>query len=207
MRLIPALFAAAAAFVLAQPGAVGVFEGQSDIGASVRPGEARFDSGAGVYSITGGGSNMWFASDAFHFLWKRVSGDLSVSAKLRFEGTGGEPHRKAGWVIRQGLEPDAAYVDVVVHGDGLTSMQFRPARGANTEEVRSPVSSPSEIRLERHGDAFEMWVAAEGEPLRRVGTTELKLTDPVYAGLAVCAHNAERMETAQFSAVKLEKLP
>jgi TolB protein len=181
---------------------IGEFEEQADIGASLRPGAAKYD--AGVYTITGGGANMWFATDAFHFVWKRLSGDMVLTAKVEFEGSGGDPHRKAGWVVRQGLEPDAPYVDLVVHGDGLTSLQFRAARAGNTGEIRSPVAAPAIIRLQRHGDTFEMWVAAAGEPLRRVGSTAVVLHDPVYVGLAVCAHDAGRMETARFSEVKLQ---
>ncbi len=190
--------------LLAVSGQVGEFDGQGDIGTSAQPGSARYEAASGVYTVTGGGSNMWFTSDAFHMVWKKVSGDVALGTSVKFEAEGGNPHRKAGVIIRQGLEPDAPYVDLVVHGEGLTSMQFRAAPGGNTEEVRSPVSAPSSIRLERHGDTFDMLVAGAGEPLKKVGSTSVTLKDPVYVGLAVCSHEAERMETALFSQVKIE---
>ena len=43
-------------------------------------------------------------------------------------------------MIRQGLEADAAYVDAAVHGDGLTSLQFRDAKGGQTHEVQANVA-------------------------------------------------------------------
>ncbi len=199
MRWLTALVLLPAAYAQ-----IGVFDQQVDIGASREPGSAKFDSTTGVYTVSGGGSNMWFGSDAFHYVFKQVSGDLSATAGVKLLGTSTEPHRKAGWMIRQSLEPDSPYVDLIVHGDGTSSMQFRPTKGANTDEVRSTVTSPAVIRLERHGDAFELWAAAAGEEPHKVGSTTVKLQDPVYVGLAVCAHNVEHMETAEFSGVKLE---
>ena len=45
-------------------------------------------------------------------------------------------------MIRQSLDADSAYVDVALHGDGLTSLQFRDAKGAATHEVQANVSAP-----------------------------------------------------------------
>jgi TolB protein len=190
-----------------QPAPVGIFESQGDIGASARPGSAEFDLETAVYRITGGGANMWGTSDAFHFVWKKLSGDFALQASVMLEATdaGANSHRKAGLVIRQSLDPGAPYVDVMVHGSGLTALQFRKLAGGETEDVASLVSSPVVIRLERRGDVFEMWVAPSGgEPLRMVGSVTLPLPDPVYAGLAVCSHDAARMERAEFAGVRID---
>ena len=80
--------------------------------------------------------------DAFHFVWKKASGDLSLAADIAFVGAGNDPHRKACLMIRQSLDADSAYVDVALHGDGLTSLQFREAKGAATHEVQANVSAP-----------------------------------------------------------------
>ncbi len=203
------LFAALAAGA-DQPAPVGQFDDQTDIGASLRPGSAEFDSAKDAYTVTGGGLNMWANADAFHYVWKRLSGDFTMSAEIRITtgGEGANPHRKAGLVVRQTLEPESPYIDVILHGDGMTSMQFRTTPGGATDESRAPVSAPALLRLERHGDVFEMWLAMKpGEAPQKVGTTGLALRDPVYVGLAVCAHDAGRMETAVFSNVKVEPSP
>ncbi len=202
MRTVLLLLLAALA-TGAQPARVGEFEDQSDIGTSVRPGSASFDAARAAYTVTGGGENMWFASDAFHFVWKRLSGDVVLTAAVAFPAPGGNPHRKAGLIIRQSLDPDAPYVDAVVHGDGLTALQFRAARGGNTEEVRAPAMSASIIRLERRGDTFRLFTGEDAAP---GGSTAVVLRDPVYVGLAVCSHEPDRMETAVFTGVKIEPL-
>ena len=60
--------------------ALGVFEGQSDVGTPKRAGFAEFDQTQRSYKVAGGGQNMWFTNDALHFVWRKVSGNLRRSA-------------------------------------------------------------------------------------------------------------------------------
>ena len=199
-KLYPALLLASA--LSAQT--LGPFESHSDVGDTPKKGSVEYDSSSGEYRITGGGANMWAATDAFQFVWKQVSGDVTLTADVRFIGTGAVEHRKAALIVRQSLEPDAAYADVARHGDGLTSLQYRLTPHATTEEVRSPVNGPVRIRIERRGDQFTMYAGSPGEELKSSGPVTVALHDPVYAGLAVCSHDANILETAVFSNVKIE---
>src|SRR5262249_51514522 len=133
---------------------LGSFENHRDIGEVRHPGTGTFDAAARAYTVTGSGANMWAARDAFHYAWKRVEGgDLSLAADIAFIGEGKEPHRKACLVIRQDLDADSAYVDAALHGDGLTSLQFRDSKGDLTHEVQANVSaSPKRLRLEKRGN-------------------------------------------------------
>jgi len=185
---------------------LGQFERSADVGQVSLPGSARSDPATGRYQITAGGANMWGAEDAFHFAWRQVSGDLKLSARVAFVGTGGDPHRKAGWMVRQDLDPNAAYVDAVVHGDGLTSLQYRAEKGGPTREIQTPIKSPAGLLLERDGDLFTFSVADADGLLHPVGSMTVPLTDPVYTGLAVCAHDDTRRETAVFSEVGMQTL-
>ena len=196
------LVAVAAAPVAAQK--TGAFEGQTDVGNPQKSGGAEVDEARGEYTVSGGGFNMWGAADAFHYVWRRISGDVTVTAEVRLEGAGVNAHRKAGWMIRQSLDADAPYADVVVHGDGLTSLQYREAAGVLTKEVRANVSAARTLRLERRGNTFTMWVAREGETLEKAGSISLTLKDPVYVGVAVCSHDDNVIERAVFSQVKVE---
>ena len=188
--------------------ALGLFEGQSDIGGPRRAGSARFDESSRGYAVSGGGANMWFTNDAFHFVWKKVSGDVSLAADITFQGQGGDPHRKACMLIRQSLDADSAYADAALHGDGLTSLQYREAKGALTREIQSNVAGPRRLRLEKRGKYVSMSVAREGEVLRPAGGSfRLALEEPFYVGLGVCAHNDSALETATFTNVELQQGP
>src|SRR5689334_9449727 len=79
---------------------VGAFEGHGDVGAVLHPGSASFDAAGRTYTVAGSGENMWFTRDAFHFVWKRVAGDVALAADVAFLGAGKNPHRKACLMIR-----------------------------------------------------------------------------------------------------------
>jgi len=186
------------------PGELGVFSGQSDVGKVSRPGTTFFDAAHGTYTVGSSGANMWFAEDAMHFVWKKVSGDGSIAGDIGFVGASTQPHRKACLVVRQNLDPGSAYVDVAVHGDGLTSLQFRDAEGAATKEIQSNVASPRRVRLDKIGDTVYLSVAKAGEEPHPSGCLfQLHLNSPFYVGLAVSAHDNTAFETAVFSNVEV----
>src|SRR5437016_2734794 len=119
----------------AQPaaGPIGVFESRGDLGVTPRTGGIDYNAAASEYRVTGGGANIWATEDAGYFAWKRLSGDVTLAADIRFIGAGAVAHRKAVLMVRQDLTPGSAYADVALHGNGLAALQFRPAAGAQTQ--------------------------------------------------------------------------
>src|SRR6185295_14205987 len=163
------LLLVAVVMIRADAGTLGVFEGQSDVGATRHAGAASQDAAGNSYTVTGGGANMWFTNDAFHFVWKKMSGDVTLAADISFLGTGGDPHRKACLLVRQSLQPDSAYADAVLHGDGLNSLQYRAAAGERTYEIQSGVSGPKRLRIEKRGRYVSMSIARDGGELHPAG--------------------------------------
>ena len=179
---------------------LGALEGRTDVGNPSKPGSVEFDAGTGRYRISGGGENMWFTNDSFQFVWKRVSGDITLAADVSFAGTGGNAHRKACVMVRQSLDKDAAYADAALHGDGLTSLQYRDGQGQTTREVQCNVAAPRRLRLEKRGNYVSMSIARGAEDLHPSGgAARLVLEDPYYVGFGVCAHDDKVLETAVFS--------
>jgi len=158
---------------------------------------------AGTLVIEGAGANMWFAKDEGHFVWKKIKGDFIVSARLAFEGHGVEAHRKIGWMARSTLAAGSAQASAVVHGDGLTSLQYRREAAADTEEVRLPISGPDQIQLERRGSTYIMSAARFGEPYVSEKIEGLDFGEETLVGLFVCSHNAEVVERARFTNIRL----
>ena len=97
------------AFASAQsnPEAIGLFESHEDVGTNLHAGAAHFDRATGTYSVTGGGENMWFGVDDFQFVWKKMSGDVAISADISFVGDKGNNHRKAVLMVRQSLDANS----------------------------------------------------------------------------------------------------
>ena len=201
-------FAFAVAVGSAQVGGLGIFTNQGAVGQVPPGGNAIYDAAKGEYRVTGGGANIWYDTDAFYFLWKQASGDLSLTADVQWVGTSSTAHRKAVLMIRQNLDAGSAYADAVSHGDGLTSLQFRGAANEHTYQVFTQVDGPARLRLVRQGSRFTMYAGKPGEELKAVGPVEfVSLKDPIYVGLGVCSHTPTALETAVFSNVKLEELP
>jgi sugar lactone lactonase YvrE len=186
---------------------VGDFSGQRDIGAVLHPGSAEYDKSRDAYTVTGSGANMWFTNDAFHFVFKEISGDVRITADVRFLTPGGNAHRKACLILRQSLAPTSTYADIALHGSGLTALQARYAPGENTTEVIVAESSPTTISVEKRGNYVTVAYAKEGQALQEAGG-ELPVTfdGPFYVGLGVCAHDENALEKAEFSNVKVELL-
>jgi len=186
---------------------VGIFEDHGDIGPVLHPGSVDYDATKRTYTITGSGENVWFSADSFQFVWKKVSGDTALTADISFLGSGGNEHRKAVLMFRQTLDADSAYADVALHGNGLTSLQYRDEKGGATHEIQSNVSAPKRLRLEKRGEFFYLWLSADGKEMKPAGASiRIPLTGSFYVGIGVCSHDKDVVEKAVFSDVNLEPL-
>jgi TolB protein len=186
----------------------GMFENHGDVGNVLHPGSVEYDAARGSYTISGSGENMWFGSDAFQFAWKKMSGDMSLTADISFVGKGVNEHRKAVLMIRQSLDADSPYADVALHGSGLTSLQYREEKGAATHEIQANISAPKRLRIEKRGTYFSLWLADEkGDFQPASGSTRITLKEPFYVGFGVCSHDKDVVEKAVFSNVEWNAEP
>lgn len=189
--------------VFSQKQAVGIFEGHGDVGNNVKPGTATFIEPTGQYVITGAGANVWANHDEFQFVWKKMKGDFILYARAEFLGAWVNYHRKAGWMVRKSLDSNAAHVNAVEHGDGLTSLQFRRTAGAQTEEHKLKMTHANILQLEKKGNQYIMRAAIYGEPFQTDTISNIELGEEVYVGLFVGSHNADVLETGVFSNVNI----
>ena len=187
---------------------LGVFDAHADVGRVRHGGSVLYDPARQEYVIGGSGQNMGGDHDDFQFVWKRISGNFTLSTRARFIGPGVEAHRKIGWTIRPTLEPNSVHVTAALHGNGLMSLQFRRSVGGDTEEEKSRDSLPDPdvvIQLERKNGVYIMSVGRFGDTLVSQELTGVSLPDTVYVGLFVCAHNDSVVERARFSHVRITR--
>jgi len=182
----------------------GVFDNSSDIGKVKTKGSCLYDEDSEKYSLKGSGKNMWLNDDEFFFVWKKMKTDFILYSWLEWIGSGVEPHRKAGLIIRESFEPGARYVSIANHGDGLISMQYRQEKDSTTKEIQFNSKSFSILQLEKTGNFVFSKVAKPGDPLQKVGELEMQFdTGGFYVGLFVCAHNPEVVEETEFTNTRL----
>jgi hypothetical protein len=199
------LFSATALLQAQASASLGIFQSHADIGTVLHPGSAQYDDSQHAYTLTGSGENMWSTSDAFQFVWKQVSGDVTLTADIAFPEKDGNPHRKAVLMFRQSLDSESPYVDVALHGNGMTALQFRDTKGAATHDIESNVAAPLRLRLVKRGDFVYLFLASTAnEPLQPSGASiKLPLSESFYVGIGVCSHDKDVVEKAVFVNVDL----
>lgn len=202
------------------PGPIGVFDGQSDIGSAVVPGSASYDAATGVYTINSAGYNIWYTRDEFRYLWKKMSGDVSLAANISYPDPNGYGDRKAVLVIRQSLDDDAPEAIVALHGGGMVHLAWRPQKDVRVQDMefrigdrgspqgKSPdslvIQVPKRIGIEKRGDDFALFVSVDGEPMHQFGPPiHLHLDAPFYVGIGFCSHLPDKVDTAVLSNVVL----
>ena len=134
-----------------------------------------------------------------------MTGNFTVTATMRFLGQGAD-HRKAGIMVRQSLDTDATYADVVIHGNGMPGLQWRSKQGEDTNAFDLPFDGPGafKVKLVRTGVRIYMYIAKDGAELKEIAHTEVGFQNPILVGLAVCSHQADASDTVIFSDVSVE---
>jgi hypothetical protein len=193
---------------------IGIFQGQSDIGAALAPGSANYDSSTKQYTITSAGYNIWYSRDEFRFLWKKMSGDVSLAASVTFPNPKGYGDSKAVLVIRQNLEDDSKEAVVGEHHVGMIHLAQRPEKGLMMTDMTYRFGGVLDgiharrIGIEKHGDSIALYISLEGEPMHQFGPPiTLHFDGPFYVGIGFCSHLPDTTDTAVLSNVVLENAP
>jgi hypothetical protein len=190
---------------------IGIFDGQSDIGGAPVPGSASFDAATGQYTINSAGYNIWYTRDEFRYLWKKMSGDVSIAADVTFPNANGFGDRKVVLVIRQSLDDGSKAAMVGEHGAGMIHLAFRSDQNVLMKDLEYRFAGlltgvhAKRIGLEKHGDSFAIFVSLQGEPMHQFGPPiTLHFDEPFYVGIGFCSHLPVTSDTVVVSNVFLE---
>jgi TolB protein len=189
---------------------VGNFQLNSDIGNPKKAGSSIYNKTDQSYSMKGGGYNIWFERDEFHFLFNKIKGDFILTANFEFVGKGTEAHRKTGWMIRESTDEKSPHITATLHGDGLTVMQWREVAGAAMrdpqDEIFAKDSSYNVIQIERTGKNITMRAAHYGKPFDIIGSHDMaNMPDEVFVGPFICSHNPDIVEEVKVWNVRIDK--
>jgi hypothetical protein len=200
---------------------IGIFTGQSDIGSAVLPGSASYDAGKKQYTISAAGYNIWYTRDEFRYLWKKMSGDVSLAADISYPDPNGYGDRKAVLVIRQDLEDDSKEAIVALHGLGMIHLAHRDEKDIRVKDMEYRIGgrgipgganpdslvtvNAQRIGIEKHGDSFALFVSLAGEPMHQFGPpVTVHIDGPFYVGIGFCSHLPDKVDSAVLSNVVLE---
>ncbi len=191
---------------------IGIFEGQSDIGSALVPGSASYDPQTKQYTINSAGYNIWYTRDEFRYLWKKMSGDVSLAANVSFPVAQQPPHdRKVVLVIRQDLDDNSKEIMAAEHGTGMVHLAVRPEKNELIKDMQYRIGGsmlpnvmPPRIGIEKRGDSIALYISVQGEPMHQFGPPiELHMDGPFYVGIGFCSHYPVTVDTGVFADVVL----
>jgi hypothetical protein len=178
-----------------------LFEGQSDIGSAVVPGNATYDDATKQYTINSAGYDVGYTRDEFRCLWKRVSGDVSLAADATLPDPNGYNNRKAILIIRQNLDDGAKEAMIAEHGTGMINLAQRPGKDALITDMRYSFGGAlakvmaKRIGLEKRGDSISIFISLMGEPMHQFGPPiTLHFEEPFYVGIGFCSHRPDKSD-------------
>ena len=154
--------------------------------------------------LYGAGIDIWDRRDQFRFLWKKVDGDFTLTAKIeQFKDT--HQYAKAGLMFRNTLHPDSALCLINIFPNISIEIGSRLEKGQMMTAVKGDhLKLPVELKLERKGDELfvsykrnDSWVRSNSyrlNGLKNIG----------FAGLVALSHDNKQLTKIDYSNISWE---
>ena len=168
----------------------------SEVGDTGVDGSSEFDGT--VFSLEGEGTDIGGTGDSFHFTWRRLRGDGSITARIIQPLS--SQWALPGVMIRESLHPGSAHASVVLLSPEWTAaFVWRTKSGEETRhggamtlpepwvENRNRLMKPYWVRLSRNGNTFLGEASADGHEWRKLASTNISMAEDVLVGLPACS--------------------
>jgi regulation of enolase protein 1 (concanavalin A-like superfamily) len=183
-----------------------IFTANQDLGSPSPAGS--YSETSGAYTVNGGGTDINGTSDKFQFVYKSLTGDGSIIARvINVEDT--DSWAKAGVMFRNALTTGSANAFVALTPDNGATFQWRSnANGSTNASTFIGAAIPYWVRLTRSGNSFTGYRSSDGVTWTQIGSTvTLSMSSTVYVGLAVTSHASDTLNTSLFSHVSVTAPP
>lgn len=179
-----------------------------DIGTASPAGSSVYSNN--IWTVSGSGTDMaTHSADGFHFVYKEVTGNCSMIARVETVGTSA-PNARAGLMIRSDLTANAAKrawiaIKPEKRAEGFMHGWTEMRGGSNWERQERPVPENAYwIKIDRVGDVIAVYYSADGESWACAVQGRYEgFTGTAYIGLAVCSGVNGTSDTATFSHVSV----
>ncbi len=178
----------------------------SYIGSGAATGWAGYKSD--VFGIEGYGSDIWGSSDEFNFIYRSLSGNGEIVARV---ANSNKPHdwTKSGIMIRESIAGNSKHVMLVsTPGNGLAP-QYRSSTGGGSYHNMGGTSrldtlkSANWLKITRDGNEFKSYYSYNGTIWNLLETTMISMGTSVYVGLCATAGDATLPVKVQFDNVSV----
>ncbi|MEU0495444.1 PQQ-dependent sugar dehydrogenase [Mycobacterium sp. NPDC006124] len=170
----------------------------ADVGVPQLTGSSSY--AGGVFTVNGGGNDIWADADQFHFTSQTLSGDGEIVARVTGQENTSD-WAKSGLMIKQSAAAGSPYALLAVtpgHGAVLQS-------GFNTSIQSATTAQTSWLKLKRAGDTITGYASADGVTWNQIGSTTVALGNSALVGLFVTSHDGGQLNTTTFDKVSVVK--
>lgn len=179
-----------------------------DIGTSSPAGSSSYNNN--VWTVTGGGTEiLTHAADGFHFVYKEVTGNFSIIAKVDSVG-GTALNARAGLMIRSDLTATSAQRAWIAIKSGRRAQSFMHGwtemrGGSNWEKPERTIPEDAYwVKIDRVGDVIATYYSPDGVSwAAECQGRYAGYTGKAYIGLAVCSNADGTPMTSTFSHVSV----
>jgi len=175
------------------------------------------ESPPGTFTMSAEGSDIWAGTDEFRYVYKQLSGDGEIIARVvRIAGPGTNEWRKGGVMIRETLDPTSKHAFMAVSPNPTHGLAFQyrdgiDAADSDSEHGVDNQTAPYWVKVVRKGNVFTGYHSPDGITwtMKDPSGTETDASNPVtitmasnvYIGLALTSHENDVLCMAQFSNV------
>lgn len=174
------------------------------------PGSISYDTAGGTYTLRSAGPDIWGTADGFHFAYKELVGNGSITARV--DGiTDGGVWAKVGVMVRESLEPGATHAMMAVTPANRVSFVHRLTTDGGTSDANGEADAfamPHWVRITREGNILRGEHSSDGVnwtgPTADPAQTEVGafLPQTVYVGLAMSSFQSGQFAEATFTNVQ-----
>jgi len=165
--------------------------------ANTPPGEFSYNSSTETYTIGGSGQGIEGGSDSFRFVYKKITGDGTLTARLT-EITRFSDDTHSGIMFRETLDPESIMVMHTMRAAGQVFVRSRVTAGQTVQDGPQVPQFPATLviphwmRLRREGNVFTAEHSSDGETWEAVGDpVTVTMAETIYIGMAVAADQPE----------------
>ncbi len=185
--------------VTAQPLLSGWLDG--DVGSVGMLGSASYTNG--TFTLNGAGYQLTGTADAFHFVYRLLSGDGSIVARVASMPSG--TSAVAGVMIRETLDQGSVngnVMDYVPYGS-YSQYYARTTAGGTASYVGLVAGTmpPYWLKMVRSGSTLSSYASPDGVNWTLAGNQTVNMTPNVYVGLVVRSGSTSSLATATFDNV------
>jgi hypothetical protein len=183
------------------PSSVG---GCADVGNPAPAGSQSLSNG--VWTIQGGGGDIWDTVDHFHYVYNSISTDSTVSVQLNSQQAT-SPWAKAGLMMRGSVDAGSPYYALLITPSNGLAVQWRTVQGGTTSKTAAAAMVPVFLRVSRRTTtgatpttSYSAWTSPDGSTWSLVqgSTVTIALSATYLEGLAVTSHNTSMLSQAAF---------